>query len=303
MSGIFLPLCQMASLLALQDSAVSICEHPQEAIPLSRTDLRAIIEGLRDFDTALLANTIDYIDPTPAHEFYMGGAIQSVTPTLGPTVGLAVVCEIDSSTANGNASLGDYWKQLEEMSKMDLPTVWVVKTVGERPDHECVLGDGMAKTLYSVGCIGAVTDGGVRDVNGLITVPFAAYSKGKTVHHCALRFRALNIPVSIGGITVAPGDLIHANAEGVIKIPSGCMARLIPAAVRMRAFEHEAHTLMRRTEIMPAEKQRAMAGLLNKYKFAHGGKTPEAAPDSSSEKPVRTGRAKGEGRFRRSTAR
>ncbi len=263
---------------------------------MSGTDLRSIIEGLRDFDTALLANTIDYIDPTPAHEFYMGGAIQSVTPTLGPTVGVAVVCEIDSSTASGKASTGDYWKQLEEMSQMDLPIVWVIKTVGERPDHECVLGDGMAKTLYSVGCIGAVTDGGVRDVNGLMTVPFAAYSKGRTVHHCALRFKALNRPVSIGGITVAPGDLIHANSEGVIKIPSGCVAKLIPAAVQMRAFEHEAHTLMRRTETTPAEKQRAIAGLLNQYDFAPGGKPPQAVPKSSSEKPAQKGRSKGEGR-------
>ena len=55
-------------------------------------------EELREFDTALLANTMGYSDQTPAHEIYMGGSIRSVTPTLGPTAGIAVTCEIDCSS-------------------------------------------------------------------------------------------------------------------------------------------------------------------------------------------------------------
>jgi 4-hydroxy-4-methyl-2-oxoglutarate aldolase len=230
--------------------------------------LLSIIQQLKEFDTALLANTIGYIDATPVHEFYMGGSIASVTPTLGPTVGVAMTCEVDSSSPNNTADWDPYYKQLEEMERSKEPTVLVAKVVGSRPDHECVLGDGMAKILYSVGCIGCVTDGGVRDVEGLLTVPFAAYSRGKTIHHCAVRFTRTNVPIEIGGITVRPGDIIHANAGGVIKLPKTGLENLPALASEMRAFEHNAHRLWRQTGMSIDAKRKGVADLLAKSSFA-----------------------------------
>lgn len=229
--------------------------------------IRSIIEELRDFDTALLASTIDYIDPTPSHEFYMGGTIRSVTPTLGPTVGLAVTCEVDSSTPGQRPEMELFWRQLEQMKAKSLPTVWVVKTVGSRPEHECVFGDGMAKLLHSVGCEGLVTDGHVRDVNGLLTTPFAAYCRGTVIHHCAIRVLKADAPVEIGGITLRPDDLIHANAEGIIKVPSACAAHLTQRAARMRAAEHEVHKLWRRTDLEPRQKQQCVQKVFSEFGF------------------------------------
>ncbi|HXK60718.1 MAG TPA: RraA family protein [Acidobacteriota bacterium] len=236
--------------------------------------LLSILEELRDFDTALLANTLGYIDPTPPEDYYMAGTIRSVTPTIEPTVGVAFTCELDSSTPSREIDTNEYleqvagfYPQLEAMSRIAEPIIWVVKTVGSRPDHECVLGDGMAKALYAAGCIGVVTNGGVRDVKGLLTVPFAAYCKGTTIHHCALRFRSCNQPVEIGGIRIEPGDVIHANCEGVIKIPRSCLETLPEKAIQMRAFEHDAHRLMRRTDVSPTRKSEEVLALLRRYGF------------------------------------
>jgi 4-hydroxy-4-methyl-2-oxoglutarate aldolase len=235
--------------------------------------LSSIINDLREFDTALLANTIGYIDPTPAYQYYMGGSIQSVTPTLGPTVGVAVTCEMDSSTPEGAPNFDKYYEQLEQIAAMEEPVVWVVKTVGSRPDHECILGDGMAKELYSAGCIGAVTDGGVRDINGLLTVPFADYSRGKTIHHCAYRFPSINKPVEVGGITVQTGDVIHANGEGVIKIPKGCLKDLAAKATDMYAFERDAHQVLRRIDpnLSSSSRTNMLQELLKKRGFEKSG--------------------------------
>lgn len=233
-----------------------------------------LLQELREFDTPLLANTINFIDPTPAHEFYLSGEIQSVTPPLGPTVGVAFTAELDSSTPGGAAETDLFWEQLEAMAKCPLPIVWVVKAVGSRPEHECMIGDGMAKTLFSVGCVGLVSDSRVRDVAGLLTTPFAAYCRGRAVHHGPLRFRSTNRPVEIGGVTIQPGDVIHANSDGVIRVPPGCLDRLAASAVRNRAFEHEAHMLLRRTDKSPAEKRAQVVALVAKYGFADCVGTP-----------------------------
>lgn len=248
---------------------------------LDRMSLRYILEQLRDFDTATLANTIGYIDPTPPNEFYMGGTIRSLTPSLEPTVGVAFTCELDTSTPETTVEddkykqkLDGFYQQLDDMSKRPEPSIWVVKTMGSRPDHECVLGDGMAKALFASGCVGAVTDGGVRDVKGLLTIPFAAYARGTTIHHCALRFQSFNQPVEVGGIWVRAGDVIHANCEGVIRVPRACLEALPGKAVRMSAFERDAHCVLRRTDLEPFEKKRRVAALLENYGFGPGAPAP-----------------------------
>jgi len=229
--------------------------------------LLSTLQQLAEFDTALIANTLGYIDPTPDHEFYMGGSIASVTPTLGPTVGVAVTCEVDTSSPEGGYEMEPWFQLLREMAKSDLPKVLVAKCVGSRPDHECVFGDGMAKLLHGVGCVGAVTDGGVRDVEGMLSVPFAAYCKGRTIHHTAIRFRNVNQPIEIGGITVRPNDVIHANFGGVIKIPAAALEILPERATAMRAFEHDVHCVWRQAHLSIDEKRACLAPMMKKYGF------------------------------------
>lgn len=245
-----------------------------------------VLHQLAQFDTALLANTVEALKPFTGHEWYMASPIQSVTPALGPTVGIAYTCELDSSTPGGEPQMDDYWRLLEEAEREERPVVWVVKTVGSRPDHECVLGDGMAKTMRAVGCVGLVTDGGARDVAGLSSTSFAVYCKGKTIHHGALRFQSATRAVEVGGITVRHGDLIHADCGGVIRVPSDCLQELPSAALRMLAFEREAHGLLARTDVgLPAKRERVQQ-LLVQYGFGRTCLAKTTDPSSSVALPT-----------------
>jgi regulator of RNase E activity RraA len=227
----------------------------------------SIFETLQQFDTPLLANTIDHLAPGTQAEIYLAGSIQSVTPSLGPTVGVAVTCEVDTSTPGGHAEVDLFYEQVDAIREMGVPVVWVVKCVGSRPDHECVLGDGMGKLLYAAGCVGAVTDGGVRDIPGLLQIPFAAYARLKTVHHCPMRFRRTNEPADVGGVLIRPGDIIHAGSEGVIRIPEACVEELPDAAQRMLAFERDVHAVFVQSAFTAREKRARVPELLGRHGF------------------------------------
>jgi regulator of RNase E activity RraA len=233
----------------------------------SSPDLKHALAALREFDGALLANTIGYIDPAPVHECYMGGSIQPVTPCPGSVIGIAVTCEMDASSPNQTGNVDGFWQQLDEIKAMDLPAIWVVKSVGPRPDHECIAGDGMGKALYASGCAGIVTDGRVRDLKGLAGIPLAVFSKGISIHHTPMRIRRINQPVEVGGLTIKPGDIIHGSAEGVIRIPRSCLARLAESANRMWAFERDAHAVFSRPDLPSAEKKQRVLEILAAYKF------------------------------------
>jgi len=228
---------------------------------------RQTLESLREFDTALLANTRGYLDPTPPSEWYMSGAINSLTPEIGPIAGIAVTAKMDSSTPGGEPEMDNYYDQLDRMRKMDLPLIWVIETVGSRPDHECVLGDGMAKMLHGAGCLGAVCESYCRDIAGCKAVPFAVYGLGTIAHHEVMRFPEVDVPVAVGGITINPGDIVHADSEGVIRIPEQIAEPLIDKAPDMCDFEQAVHAIWRRTDVDSTTCREELAKGLERYGF------------------------------------
>ena len=71
------------------------------------------------------------------------------------------------------------------------------------------------------GAAGYVTNGGVRDTDELILqkVPFWSAMISQGMVQGRVRFDAMDIPVSLGGVQVHPGDVVVADGDGVIVVP------------------------------------------------------------------------------------
>ena len=218
----------------------------------------ALIEQLSDSETALICNALDTLRVAESQTYYLDRDIACHTPELPPLVGEAITICLDSSSPKETGDVEPYWQMLEEIEKSEVPRIVVVKTVGEDLRRECVMGDGMAKTFISVGAVGLVTDGAVRDLEGIVDQGFSVFCSGRVAHHTTLRWSKLGEPVTFGGITVSTGDLIHGDADGCIVIPEAAYSRIVPACDLVLEFEKRAHVLLRQSGISLAEKRSTM---------------------------------------------
>lgn len=96
------------------------------------------------------------------------------------------------------------------------------------------------------GGVGAVIDGGVRDLAGIGRLGFPVYATA--VHPADSYGRAEVVsfgePVVCGGVPVAPGDLVAADRDGVVVIPAGLAERCLEEARAKLAKEREAKTML-----------------------------------------------------------
>ena len=87
-------------------------------------------------------------------------------------------------------------------------------------------GDIVVARMQKRGVAGVVTDGAVRDRNGLMAIGLPIWTVGITAPPPAtqLMLVAWQEPIACGGVAVFPDDIIVADADGVIVVPSALAA-------------------------------------------------------------------------------
>jgi len=98
--------------------------------------------------------------------------------------------------------------------------VVVVSTNGGH--STAVFGEQMCRTAVAKQLAGIVVDGAIRDVDAIQRLGFAAFSRTVSPGSCDKDGPGeINVPVSCGGIVVAPGDIVVGDADGVVVVPRG----------------------------------------------------------------------------------
>jgi len=177
------------------------------------------IEELKQFDTPTIANAIEFFGVRPRTEGCMKPAIRKVFNNGRRVVGYAVTAKISATappTEQQKPLAKAYYARVKAAPK---PTVTVLQDVDPEPTGS-FWGEVQVSIHRSLGCVGVVTNGGVRDLDEVKSLDFEYFSSCLLVSHAYIHLDAVDCPVEVGGLTVRPGDLLHADIHGVAIIPA-----------------------------------------------------------------------------------
>ncbi len=104
--------------------------------------------------------------------------------------------------------------------------------------NNAVIGDLILAYAQQRGCVGFIVDGAVRDSAAFLDADFPCYARGVS-HRGPYKHGpgALNVPISIGGHVVHPGDIVVGDEDGIVTFPVADAERLLEAARRSAAKE------------------------------------------------------------------
>ncbi len=189
------------------------------------------IEALRQIDSATVANAIEHFGVRDQVTGYASMEIQCQFPDHKPMVGFAVTATHDTTSAGDDRAM-----RLHDVMDMVLdapsPTVLAVQYMGADRMRSCLAGDMFCSAIQKLGAVGLVTDLGSRDFAGIRqrAPGFHLFCPGAVVSHGYGVYIDLDITVSVCGLTIQPGDLLHGDANGIVSIPLAIADDLVEQA-------------------------------------------------------------------------
>ncbi|MCW1971109.1 MAG: RraA family protein [Anaerolineae bacterium] len=181
------------------------------------------LSRLAQYDSATVANAIEKFQVRDQTEGYASMELICRYPELQPFVGYAITCTADSTSPqlSGKKRPNKLYELYKAIDACDGPVVVVMQDLSPNRLRSCHAGDVMSTIFQRLGAVSLVTDGGVRDLAGIRqrAPGLQVMSAGVTVSHGVPTIVEVGIEVAICGLRIRPGDLLHGDANGLVKIP------------------------------------------------------------------------------------
>lgn len=195
------------------------------ARPYDTAALDELAEGLR---SALVSDILDGL----------GHRDRSLEPGLRPTVpgqvlvGYAYPTVVEVVDAVPEVP---YVGLLDALDNIATDEVWVASSTSDA----AIWGELTSTAIRHLGARGTIADGFIRDTLMVREMGFPVFSRGTSPRDANGRIeqRRVNGPIDVAGVSVAPGDLVVADDDGVVVVPVALIEQVVDAALAKSADE------------------------------------------------------------------
>jgi regulator of RNase E activity RraA len=193
-----------------------------------------LLDHLAAFDTPTICNALEVVVPERRALGFTSKPFVCAFPDLKPIVGYAKTATVRSrepgkvDRAAAQILRVSYY---EHVAKPPQPSIVVIQDLDPEPGFGAFWGEVNTAIHKGLGLLGCITNGSIRDLD-VIAPEFQLLAGMLAPSHAWVRVETLGDEVTVHGMTVRDGDLIHADRHGAVVVPHEAAPKL-PAAIEL----------------------------------------------------------------------
>jgi regulator of RNase E activity RraA len=198
------------------------------------------LEFLRSIDTPTVCNLLEMVAPERRGYGYTVKHLHCPFPDLPPMVGFAktVTIKTRDRVPLGEASyMAKRLDYLDYVADAPSPSIVVIEDLdGEHVGFGAFWGEVQSNLHKALGCLGTITNGSIRDI-AMIPPGFQMLAGSISPSHAYVHVVEFGLDVTVHGMAVTSGDLIHADRHGAVVVPVDRIDAMRPAFDKLTAHE------------------------------------------------------------------
>ena len=190
-----------------------------------------LIAELASIDTPSVCNALELLVPERRGHGFTTQPLVCTRPQLGPLVGVARTATIRAAHPNDDGSAvaatrDAYYEYIDHGPK---PSIVVIQDLDDAHGYGSFWGEVNSNIHKGLGCLGVITNGSVRDLPD-IAEGFNMWADRVGPSHAFVHIVDFGRSVTVAGMHVRDGDIIHADQHGAVVIPSDVCGKVKEAA-------------------------------------------------------------------------